>query len=55
MGYFPFTIGGNVHTPMITEIDAIEERELSKGIKAFSFKTPKGTIRIAESLKKIKL
>ena len=50
MGYFPFAFGGNVHAPMITEIDVIEERELSKGINAFSFKTPKGNIRIAESL-----
>lgn len=50
MGYFPFTVGGNVHQPMVTEIEPIEEKTIGKGLKAFSFKTPKGTIRIAESI-----
>ncbi len=50
MGYFPFTVGGNVHQPMTTEIEALEEKSIGKGFKAFSFKTPKGTLRIAESI-----
>ena len=50
MGYFPFTVGGSVHQPMLTDVVMIEEREIGKGFKAFSFKTPKGTIKIAESI-----
>ncbi len=49
MGYFPFTMGGNVHQPIVTEIGYIEEKNIGKGFKAFSFKTPKGNFRIAES------
>lgn len=50
MGYFPFIMGGSVHQPIITEIDPIEEKKIGKGFSAFSFKTPKGTIKIAESI-----
>ena len=49
MGYFPFTRGGRVNAPMITEIEMIEEKKVGKGIKAFSWKTLKGSIRISES------
>jgi len=49
MGYFPFTMGGRVNAPMTTEIDMIEEKEVGYGVKAFSWKTPKGSIRISES------
>ena len=49
MGYFPFTMGGRVNAPMLTEVDVIEEKSVGKGIKAFSWKTPKGSIRISES------
>jgi predicted transcriptional regulator len=49
IGYFPFTIGGRVNAPMTTEIDMIEEKEVGYGVKAFSWKTPKGSIRISES------
>ncbi len=48
-GYSPFTMGGNVNRPIMTEIGYIEEKSIGKGLLAFSFKTPKGTIRIAES------
>jgi hypothetical protein len=50
LSYFPFTMGGNVNRPIITEVPIIEEKEIGKGFKAFSFMTPKGTIRIAESI-----
>ncbi len=50
MGYFPFVMGGNVHQPIVTEIGYIEEKNIGKGLRAFSFQTPKGTIRIAESI-----
>lgn len=50
MGYFPFTVGGSVHQPIITEVEVIEEKRIGKGFKAFSFKTPTGTTRIAESV-----
>ena len=50
MGYFPFTMGGSVNRPMITEVEIIEEKPIGKGFKAFSFKTPKGTTIIAESI-----
>lgn len=42
-------MGGQVHTPIITEVEPIEERPIGKGMKAFSFKTPKGSLRVAES------
>ena len=50
MGYFPMIMGGDIHQPMITKVKAIAEMPIGKGFKAFSFKTPKGTIRIAESV-----
>jgi len=50
MGYFPFTMGGNVNQPIVTEIEYIEEKKIGKGLKAFSFKTPKGNLKIAESI-----
>lgn len=50
MGHFPFQMGGYVDRPMSTEIEIIEERRIGKGFKAFSFKTPKGTLKIAESI-----
>lgn len=50
MGYFPMIMGGNVNQPMITEIKPIEEKSIGKGFKAFSFKTPNGSLRIAESI-----
>lgn len=50
MGYFPMTMGGSVHQPIVTEIEPIEEKKIGKGLKAFSFKTPKGNLRIAESI-----
>lgn len=49
MGHFPFLMGGEVNQPITTEVDFIEEKDLGKGIKAFSFKTVKGTLKIAES------
>lgn len=49
IGYFPFTIGGRVHAPMITEVDVIEEMEVGKGFKCFSWKTPLDNLRISES------
>jgi hypothetical protein len=45
----PFTMGGVCNYPITTEVKIIEERAIGKGYKAFSFKTPKGTLRIAES------
>lgn len=50
MGYFPLTIGGNVNQPIITEIGYIEEKNIGKGLRAFSFKTTKGNLKIAESI-----
>ena len=50
MGYFPFTIGGSVNQPIVTEIGFIEEKNVGKGFRAFSFKTPNGTLRVAESV-----
>jgi hypothetical protein len=47
--YFPFQMGGQVTRPMLTEVEAIEEKSIGKGYKGFSFKTPKG-IKIAESI-----
>ncbi len=45
----PFRVGGSSLSPMVTEIEPIEEKPIGKGFYAFSFKTPKGTLRIAES------
>lgn len=50
MAYFPMTMGGSVWRPMVTKIEPIEERSIGKGMKAFSFKTPNGTLRIAENV-----
>lgn len=48
MGYFPFTMGGNVNRPISTEVKIIETKKL-KGINFFSFKTPKGTLKVCEA------
>lgn len=45
-----FQMGGVSYHPIKTEVEIIEEKTIGKGVKAFSFKTPRGTIRIAESL-----
>ncbi len=49
MGYFPFQMGGNVHRPMSTEVKASELHDTPKGIKLFTFLTPKGTLRVCEA------
>lgn len=49
MLYNPFVMGGDVNTPIATEIGYQEEKDIGKGLKAFSFYTPKGVLRIAES------
>jgi hypothetical protein len=48
--YQPFAMGGDVHQPIKTEVDAIEVKSIGKGFHGVSFKTPKGTIRIAEKV-----
>lgn len=50
MKYSPFIMGGSANHPIITEVGYIEEKKIGKGMKAFSFKTPKGTLKIAESI-----
>lgn len=50
IGYMPFLLGGNVMPPIVTEVGYIEEKNIGKGFKAFSFQTPTGSIRIAESV-----
>jgi hypothetical protein len=49
MNYRPFIMGGNVHSPITTEIDLIEEREI-KGIPFFTWKTPKGSVKLSEGI-----
>lgn len=49
MGYFPMQMGGNVHRPISTEVEASELYSASKGIKLFTFKTPKGTTKVCEA------
>lgn len=46
----PFVMGGDVHYPITTKVEVIEEKPVGKGFKAFSFQTAKGTLRIAESI-----
>ena len=45
----PFTMGGDGYYPGTTEIDVINTTEI-KGIEFFSFKTPKGTLRVCEGI-----
>jgi len=45
--HLPFIMGGNVWQPMYTTVPVVERRKI-KGIDFFSFKTPKGTIRVCE-------
>lgn len=49
MGHFPFTMGGNVWQPIFTDVKVIEEQNCGKGFTFFSFKTPRGTIKVCES------
>lgn len=44
-----FSMGGISMEPIKTEVTIIEEKTIGKGYNAFSFETPKGTVRIAES------
>lgn len=47
--YRPFIMGGNTNRPVATCVEVIEEKQTGK-ITLFSFKTPKGAIRVAEKL-----
>ena len=44
----PFVMGGNVNSPIFTSVPVVE-RKTMKGIEFFSFKTPKGSIRVCEA------
>ncbi len=46
----PFVMGGRVDSAVSTEVKIIEEKQIGKGFYGFSFKTPKGTLKIAESI-----
>lgn len=48
--YTPMIMGGSCDHVITTEIGVIEEKAVGKGLRAFSFMTPKGTLRIAESI-----
>lgn len=43
-------MGGSVERPIVTEVEIIEEKNIGKGLKGFSFKTPKGSLKICESI-----
>ncbi len=45
----PFIMGGNTNAPIATAVKPVQEKNVGKGFAAFSFLTPKGTLRIAES------
>jgi hypothetical protein len=47
--YQPFRMGQNPNRPISTEVEVIEEKIIND-IALFSFKTGKGTIRIAEAI-----
>lgn len=49
LNYRPFVMGGSVNYPISTDVEPIETREI-KGIEFFTFKTPVGTIRLAEGI-----
>ncbi len=47
MLYRPFTMGGNVNTPISTKVPVLEVKQI-RGFTFFRFKTKLGTSKIAE-------
>jgi F420-0:gamma-glutamyl ligase-like protein len=49
MGYFPFTVGGNVWQPIKAEVEATGPHELGKGFKGYLCTSPSGRTKVAEA------
>ena len=48
LGYFPFTMGGNVNRSICTDVEIKEEEKLGKGIVGWLVDTPRGE-RVCEA------
>jgi hypothetical protein len=49
LGYFPFTMGGNVWQPICCEVEADGPHDIGKGYKGYVITAPNGKTFIAEA------
>jgi hypothetical protein len=50
IGYFPMTMGGKVHRPIICDVPVEGPFDLGAGYTGYVVRSPGGSVRIAESI-----